>query len=112
MGQHIEEIVEVQGSDPLAITRVMSQIPNNRSGKMNVVMPYVQAKLNAALLLLHRFLYRWLGGRQVFLTLNRVPVNYGLSTRRLTMDSEDPGPTGAYLLVRAQQLQHQRGHHG
>ena len=66
----------------------MSQIPNNRSGKMNVVIPYVQAKLNATLLLLHRFLYRWLGGRQVFLTLNRVPVNYGLSTRRLNTDSE------------------------
>ena len=80
--------MEVQGSDPLAITRVMSQIPNNRSGKMNVVIPYVQAQLNATLLLLHRFLYRWLGGRQVFLTLNRVPVSYGVSTRRLNTVSK------------------------
>ena len=88
MGPHTAKIVEVQGSDPLAITRVMSQIPNNRSGKINVVIPYVQVKLNATLLLLHRFLYRWLGGRQVFLTLNRVPVNHGLSTRRLNTDSE------------------------
>ena len=41
MGPHTAEIVEVQGSDPLAITRVMSQIPNNRSGKMNIIIPYV-----------------------------------------------------------------------
>ena len=88
MGHHTAEIVEVQGSDPLAITRVMSQIPNNRSGKMNIVIPYVQAKLNATFLLLHRFLYRWLGGRAVFLMLNRVPVNYGISNRRLNTDSE------------------------
>ena len=55
---------------------------------MNIVIPYVQAKLNATLLLLHRFLYHWLGGRAVFLTLNRVPVNYGISNRRLNTDSE------------------------
>ena len=55
---------------------------------MNIVIPYVQAKLNATFLLLHRFLYRWLGGRAVFLTLNRVPVNYGISNRRLNTDSE------------------------
>ena len=66
----------------------MSQIPNNRFGKMNVVIRYVQAKLNATLLLLHRFLCRWLGDRQVFLTLFRVPVNYGLCTRRLSTDSK------------------------
>jgi hypothetical protein len=88
MGPHTAEIVEVQGSDPLAITRVMSQIPNNRSGKMNIIIPYIQAKLNATLLLLHRFLYRWLGGRQVFLMLNRVPVNYGINNRRLNTDAE------------------------
>jgi hypothetical protein len=62
MGHHTAEIVEVQGSGPLAITRVMSQIPSNRSGRMNIVIPYIQAKLNTTLLLLHRFLHRWLGG--------------------------------------------------
>ena len=55
---------------------------------MNIVIPYVQAKLNATLLLLHRFLYRWLGDRAVFLMLNRVPVNYGISSRRLNTDAE------------------------
>ena len=81
MGQHTAKIVEVQGSDPLAITGVMSQIPASRSGKMNVINPYVQAKLNATFFLLHCFLYRWLNSRQVFITLNRVPINYGLSNR-------------------------------
>ena len=88
MGPHTAEIVEVQGSDPLAVTRVMSQIPGNRSGRMNNAIPYIQAKLNTTLLLLHRFLHRWLGGRHVFLTLNRVPVNYGISPKRLHTDTE------------------------
>ena len=44
--------------------------------------------MNATFLLLHRFLFRWLNGRPVFLTVNRVPVNYGHSTRRLNTDSE------------------------
>ena len=88
MGPHTAEIVEVQGADSLAIARVMSQIPNNRSGLMNVIIPLVQAKLNATFLLLHRFLRRWLNGRPVFLILNRVPVNYGLSNRRRTTDTE------------------------
>jgi hypothetical protein len=66
----------------------MTQIPNNRTGRMNVLIPLIQAKLNATFLLLHRFLLRWLNGRPVFLTLNRVPVNYGISNQRLNTDSE------------------------
>jgi hypothetical protein len=88
MGPYTAEIVEVQGSDPLAITRVVSQIPSNRSGKMNAVIPYIQAKLNATYLLLHRFLLRWLHGRPVFITVNRVPVNYERLNQRLNTDLE------------------------
>ena len=55
---------------------------------MNAAISYIQVKLNATYLLLHRFLFRWLLGRPVFLTVNRVPVNYGHSTRRLNTDSE------------------------
>jgi hypothetical protein len=33
---------------------------------MNVIIPLVQAKLNATFLLLHRFLRRWLNGRPLF----------------------------------------------
>jgi hypothetical protein len=66
----------------------MTQIPNNRSGLMNVIFPLVQAKLNATFLFLHCFLFRWLNGRLVFLTFNRVPVNYGISNWRLNTDTE------------------------
>jgi hypothetical protein len=85
---HTAEIVEVQGSDSLAFARVMPRILSNRSGQMNVIIPYLQAKLNTTFLLLHRFLFRWLNGRPVFLTTNRVPVNYGISNRRLNIDTE------------------------
>ena len=82
MGPHTPEIGEVQGSDSLALTRVISQVPGNRSGHMNAIIPQLQAKLNALFLLLHRFLFRWLSGRPVFLLVSQVPVNYGNSTRR------------------------------
>jgi hypothetical protein len=66
----------------------MTQIPNNWSGLMNAIIPLVQAKLNATFLLLHRFLFRWLNGRPVFLTINKAPVNYGISNQRLNTDTE------------------------
>jgi hypothetical protein len=87
MGQHTAELVETQGSDPLAFARVLSQVPGNRTGQMNALIPQIQAKLNAAFVLFDRFLARWLQGRQVFIILSRVPDNYGL-IRRVNHDAE------------------------
>jgi hypothetical protein len=43
MGQYTAEIVETQGSDPLAFARVLSQVPGNRTGQMNALISQIQA---------------------------------------------------------------------
>ena len=58
MGPYTAEIAEAQGSDPLAFARVLSQVPGNRTGQMNALIPQIQAKLNANFLLLYRFIAR------------------------------------------------------
>jgi hypothetical protein len=55
---------------------------------MNAIISQLQAKLNALFLLLHRFLFRWLSGRPVFLLVSQVPVNYGNSARHRLTDAK------------------------
>ena len=76
MGAHTAEITADQGSTPLALTRMIDQIPGNRLGSYNNSISNVQAKLNVTFLLLHCFCYRWLASRNFFLQLARTPVNY------------------------------------
>ena len=75
MGAHTAEIAADQGSTPLALARLLDQNPGNRSGSYNNSIPNLQAKLNATFLLLHRFCYRWLAGRNFFLQLVRTPTH-------------------------------------
>ena len=79
MGAHTAEIAADQGSTPLALARMIDQIPGNRSGSYNSSIPNIQAKLNATFLLLHRFSHRWFPGRDFFLQLTRTPANYDSS---------------------------------
>ena len=83
MGPFTAEITADQGSTPLAIARMLDQIPGNRAGAYNNSIPNLQAKLNATFLLLHRFCYRWLAGRRFFLQLTRTQVNYNSGPRLL-----------------------------
>ena len=82
MGLITEDLITDQGSTPLAMARVLDQIPGNRSGTFNNAIPNVQAKLNATFILLHRFCHRWLGGREFLLQLARTPSLYRPTQRR------------------------------
>ena len=77
------DITADQGSTPLALARMLDQIPGNRSGSYNNSIPNLQAKLNATFLLLHCFCYRWLAGRRFFTQLVCTPVNYNSGLRQL-----------------------------
>ena len=87
MGAHTAEIAADQGSTPLALARMIDQIPGNRSGSYNHSIPNIQAKLNATFLLLHRFSHRWFPGRDFFLQLTRTPANYDSSLYHLLKPS-------------------------
>ena len=82
LGIITEDLTTEQGATPLAMARVMDQIPGNRSGTFNNAIHNVQAKLNATFILLHRFCCRMMGGRDFFLQLARIPALYKPTQRR------------------------------